>query len=44
MGLVDSGAGMHFGPVKKAIERLLVFSAKPTAMGSTFHVRIPGHD
>jgi hypothetical protein len=28
MGDVDSGAGVHFGPVKEAVKRLLVFFAQ----------------
>ena len=28
IGHVDSGTGMHFGPVKEAVKRLLVFLAQ----------------
>ena len=33
MGHADSGAGVHFGPVKEAIERLLVFFAQSPPKG-----------
>ena len=33
MSHVDSGAGVHFGPVKEAIERLLVFFAQSLRKG-----------